>query len=146
LLRAAQASPGEQVPALPVPQQDCPGPPHTPHTSSLAPEIQLNPLWQRLAPAQQICPEEPHDAQVPAPPPASPAHASPAWQLLPGQHAWPLAPQVSQVAGVLLPGGLLQPNPLLQVLLGQHGCPVPPHSLQILPPPATARQSRAPWH
>jgi len=34
----------------------------------------------------------------------------------------------------------------LQVLLGQHGCPAPPQALQMLPPPVTAKHSRADWH
>jgi hypothetical protein len=142
LLRPPHASPGEQVPALPVPQHGCPGPPQVPHLSSPGDETQLMPVWHALGPPQQICPLAPHALQLPAPPSARPPQARPDWQLLPGQHAWPAPPQVSQVAGVLLPGGLLHPSPLLQVLLAQQGCPVPPHALQTLPPPVTARQSR----
>jgi hypothetical protein len=141
LLRPAHAFPVEQVPALPVPQHGCPGPPQTPHVSSFGAEMQLIPVWQTLGPAQQIWPLAPHELQLPAPPSPRPPQASPVWQLLPRQQACPAAPQVSQVAGVLAPGGLLHPNPLLQVLLAQHGCPAPPQALQTLPPPVTARQS-----
>ena len=104
------------------------------------------PFWHGVVPAQQIWPLPPHELQLPAPPSARPPHARPLWQLLPRQQVCPRAPQVSQVAGVLAPGGLLHPSPVLQVLLGQHGWPAPPHALQMLPPPVTARQSRLDWH
>jgi hypothetical protein len=41
LFRPAQARPVEQVPALPVPQHGCPGPPHVPQISSTGAEMQL---------------------------------------------------------------------------------------------------------
>jgi hypothetical protein len=144
LLRPAQARPAVQVPLLPVPQQGWPGPPQVPHLSSPGAEMQLIPVGQAFGPAQHSCPAAPHALQLPAPPSAWPPQARPVWQLFPGQHACPLAPQISQVAGVLFPGGLLQPSPLLQVLLGQHGCPAPPQALQTLPPVATARHSSDP--
>jgi hypothetical protein len=53
LFRPVQANPVEQVPALPTPQHGCPGPPQAPHLSSTGAEMQLMPVWQGLAPAQQ---------------------------------------------------------------------------------------------
>jgi hypothetical protein len=88
--------------------------------------------------------------QLPAPPSACPPQTSPAWQLSPAQHAAPLAPQLSHVAGVFCPGGLLHPRPALQVSLAQQGCPAPPHLRHALTVPPSGldvcRHSSVDWH
>ena len=54
----------------------------------------------------------------------------------PWQQAWPEPPQVVQIAGVVGPGGLLQPRPALQVAPGQQACPSAPQGSQRMPPSA----------
>lgn len=66
----------------------------------------------------------------PAPPaPADVVHVKPDWQMSPGQHAPPPAPQFMQVRGAE-PGGFAQARPALQVLFEQQTWLLPPHAAQ----------------
>jgi hypothetical protein len=126
-----QADPALQVPLLPVPQQGCPKPPQAAHTLPPAETVHETPLSQPPpAPGQQAWPAPPHALQMPPPASASVKQPKPLWQLLPAQQGVPLAPQLSQVATLFRPPGLLQPRPALHVSLAQQGWVEPPQGRQ----------------
>jgi hypothetical protein len=117
-LRPSQTKPDEQVPVLPVPQQAWPEPPQLLHAFPLADSEQPRPVAHAGVLGQQAWPEPPQDWQVPPASAPRPAQARSLWQLPPAQQPWPMAPQLSQVAG-WPPPGALQPSPALQVWLAQ---------------------------
>ncbi len=156
--RPVHAKPVLQVPAVPVPQQGCPEPPHAEDEEQTLPldeTVHESPVSQVAAPkppaaGQQAWPELPQVLQVPAPPSPSTKQPRPLWQLLPPQQAEPAAPQLlSQVPVPPKRFGLLQPSPVLHVLFAQQTSPEPPQVVQARAPPsipAGAAQTSEPWH
>jgi hypothetical protein len=63
----------------------------------------------------------------------APVQVPPDWQVPPGQHAPPVAPQFIQVLGMPLPG-FAQPSPLLQTSPEQQTSPLAPQGSQLIPP------------